>query len=173
MKCPNLISYLSRYRHTKGFGVHSPFAFRFITETLCNRKEAYYLYPALEYNGHGDDRILKLILRVLCALKPKSVGLLPNAQPRVRDIIKEVNKDIVLNMKDPDMFIISPAYKNDSRHLIMECLDRGGSVLWCEISQETIDIIRAMKHGMTFSNGHTLIAVGRRDLPRQHFSLFF
>ena len=173
MKCPNFLSYLSRYRHSKGFGVHSPFAFRFITETLCNRKESYYLYPALEYNGHGDERVLKLVLRVLCALKPKSVGLIPNSQPRVRDIIKEVDNEMALNFKDPEMYIVSPDYENDSDTLLAECLERGGNVLWCEQNQDAIEIINGMKHGMSFSNGHSLIAVGRRDLPRQDFNLFF
>ena len=167
------LSFLKQYRHSKGYGVHSPFAYRFITETLCDRKATYYLDPTLRYNGRGDEKVLKLTLRVLCALKPKSIGLLPNAQSRIRDIIKEVDSEIAINFNNPDMFIVSPDYKNDAKERIVECLERGGNVLWGKYDKEALEIVSGMKHGMTFTNGHSLIAVGRRDLPRQDFNLFF
>lgn len=40
------MNWLKRYRHTRGFGVHSPFAFRFITECI-GEQWPYYAYDTL------------------------------------------------------------------------------------------------------------------------------
>ena len=37
-----------RYRTSSGFGVHSPFAFDFITKVLRDREAYYYAYPEID-----------------------------------------------------------------------------------------------------------------------------
>lgn len=40
--------WLRRYRNTKGYGIHSPFAFSFIRKVLVDRKAYYYAFPEID-----------------------------------------------------------------------------------------------------------------------------
>lgn len=42
-----ILSYPTRWRHTHGFGVHSPFAYHFITRVLREKKAEYYAYAEI------------------------------------------------------------------------------------------------------------------------------
>lgn len=44
----NPIKWLKRLRTKRGFGVHSPFAFDFITKVLCDKDAYYYAYPEVD-----------------------------------------------------------------------------------------------------------------------------
>ena len=44
-KFRNFVRWPRRYRTSRGFGVHSPFAFEFITRTIRDRDAYYYAYP--------------------------------------------------------------------------------------------------------------------------------
>lgn len=76
-----------RYRHSKGFGIHSPFAFRFVLNVLRERNP-YYAYAALDELRHAvivrtrhhlrHPRIIslknaKLIFRVVNYFNPRQV----------------------------------------------------------------------------------------------------
>ena len=43
-----ILSWPRRYRTSRGFGVHSPFAYDFITKVIGDRKSSYYAYPELD-----------------------------------------------------------------------------------------------------------------------------
>lgn len=71
-----IFSYLLRWHRSRGFGVHSPFAFHFITGIL--REEAqYYAYTDIDKATVGrersDRRDLKAIFRAVCHLQPAKV----------------------------------------------------------------------------------------------------
>ena len=64
----NPLIWLLRFRHRCGYGVHSPFAFRFITEVIYE-KAAYYAYRELDRTLPFRDRfrvrkILHLLFRI-------------------------------------------------------------------------------------------------------------
>lgn len=166
--------WFSRFRHSRGFGVHSPFAFSFITQTLRDKSSNYYLYPALDYNGGDNTDTLKLLLRVLCRLHPASVRVIPRAgNDVITDIVKEVDSTTSINQAESPELIITNDIPDKDRDLLVKCLACGGSVFFFNNEETAWDIVETMTHGMTFSNGRILIAVGRRDLPRQHFELYF
>lgn len=65
MMLPGL-DWWQRLRHSRGFGVHSPFAYRFIREVICERY-AFYAYDALDAAAGGwpgGVRAARLLLRV-------------------------------------------------------------------------------------------------------------
>lgn len=43
-KLDRLMSYPARWRRSRGFGVHSPFAYHFITKVLREKDAEYYAY---------------------------------------------------------------------------------------------------------------------------------
>ena len=69
---------LSRWRTSLGFGVHSPFAFRFIREVLRERRCAYYAYTDIaadiskEPHAAMTLRQALLLYRVVIDLQPRA-----------------------------------------------------------------------------------------------------
>ena len=74
-----ILNYPARLRRTKGFGVHSPFAYEFITEVVRPPKGYdYYAYDKIErvcrlYSGKREVRYAKLLFRLLCRYNPAEV----------------------------------------------------------------------------------------------------
>ena len=76
-KVTNPIIWLARFRHRKGYGVHSPFAFRFITDVIYERTP-YYAYAeqdkALPLSMRFRKRKgLHLLLRLANHLQPETI----------------------------------------------------------------------------------------------------
>lgn len=79
-KVTNPLVWLARFRHRKGYGVHSPFAFRFITDVIYER-HPYYAYTELDKALPLSMRLrqrkgLHLLLRLANYLQPQTI-LLP------------------------------------------------------------------------------------------------
>jgi hypothetical protein len=79
-KVTNPLVWLARFRHRKGYGVHSPFAFRFITDVIYER-QPYYAYreldKALPFSKQFRQRKgYHLLLRIANHLQPETI-LLP------------------------------------------------------------------------------------------------
>lgn len=84
----NLLSYPTRWRRSRGFGIHSPFAYNFITKVLREREAEYYAYaeiaafcPRARRAGFneifaGKDMSIpeaQLLFRVLCHFNPSEI----------------------------------------------------------------------------------------------------
>lgn len=73
----NPLVWLARVRHRRGYGVHSPFAFDFITNVLYN-KERYYAYSMLDRNLRWWQKarvrnVRRLLLRLANFHQPKTL----------------------------------------------------------------------------------------------------
>ena len=78
-KVTNPLVWLARFRHRKGYGVHSPFAFRFITDVIYEC-QPYYAYKELDgqlpfSRRFRQRRGLHLLLRLANHLQPKTIVL--------------------------------------------------------------------------------------------------
>ena len=89
-KFRNFVRWPRRYRTSRGFGVHSPFAFEFITRTLRDRDAYYYAYPEIDSlcgKTHRDSLLdnmvfsssdyereeARMLFRMLCRFNPAQV----------------------------------------------------------------------------------------------------
>lgn len=109
-KLREILKYPAMWRRSHGFGVHSPFAYHFITKVIGERKAVYYAYakisafcPKSRKSGFneifaGRDMSIpegQLIFRVLCYFNPEEIieighghevtnVILRNAVPRAK-----------------------------------------------------------------------------------------
>ncbi|MCR5534613.1 MAG: hypothetical protein K6F47_05555 [Bacteroidaceae bacterium] len=90
-KVTNPLIWLRRIRHRCGYGVHSPFAFKFITEVLYMRLP-YYAYKELDKELPAKDmfrvrKILHMLLRVSNWRQPEVI-FCRSAQPNVQHYLQ-------------------------------------------------------------------------------------
>lgn len=69
-----MFSWLSRRRRALGFGVHSPFAYRLIKETIGERCE-YYAYEEFRGKARKDFWWMALVLRFVSRFQPSHLVL--------------------------------------------------------------------------------------------------
>lgn len=154
---------LQRARHALGFGVHSPFAFRFITEVLCPpRIYGYYIYDVLK------QRELRLLYRVVLSLRPQTVALPGHDELLCRVIaaampgvyFTEAAEEAELTVFDAAKF---PEHRppQPGKHAFI--LNSG---YW-----ERYRSFLATPSHMTFASPRVAIAIGYPHLPPQHFDV--
>lgn len=167
-----------RWRHGRGFGIHSPFAYDFITRTLRERMP-YYAYSKLDalaaekWQGASGQRLLRLIFRIAVRFNPATAAIVGGRNAALHIVaLKSVRRDIDLHspLADAELIIInddsatlSPA--RESAVYIFPDTAHGGfracEALWA-----------ATTRGMRFDNsrGFTVIVLSPR-LPRQQFDV--
>lgn len=176
---------LGRARRSRGFGVHSPFAFRFITFTLRDNRACYYSTPRLRdlAAGRSDCRRLNRLFRIVCDLHPASAVISKDCGAE-RDAIRLADSRI--SLIDPDEAVSTaelpaPTLLYSSRFtagmlpLATRVLETDGSALCLHSADpEALVALRAsLGHAMLFTNGSAVIIVSRHDFPRQDFEINF
>lgn len=72
-------NYIRRWRHTRGYGVHSPLAFQIVKECIRpDTRYGFYCDPYLDFEYHDDRQGLRrarLIIRLLHILRPTQVWM--------------------------------------------------------------------------------------------------
>lgn len=169
-----MLGWIRRRRTSSGFGVHSPFAFRFIRGVL--REDApYYGFPELDaLASDGEERRrLRLLVRIVDSLRPPVVIIPPCGRraPLVRAVAVADSRIPVLfglPVRVPEgALLLDPPSAADAAPVFAA----GGSVV-C-FGEPLPGLFDAMDCGMTFAGRSAVVAVGRRDLPRQDFKLNF
>lgn len=155
------MGWIARYRHSKGFGVHSPFAFRFITEVLGERCP-YYDFRRLP-SAHQ-----RLIYRIAARLSPATFGVVGEADglPVSMACPHARQRDGAV-----DLLVAGPGA---SPGALMPVIDAGGVVVIDGKARALVDAAKAYLdtkgHGMTFDNCKDFcILVAYPHLPRQDF----
>lgn len=85
------LKYLERWRHTHGYGVHSPLAFRIVKDCIHpDTKYAFYSDAYLDFEYHQDRKNLqnaKMALRLINLLRPKRIWI-PCGDKRLCNALK-------------------------------------------------------------------------------------
>lgn len=69
---PSLLEHLSRLRHSRGFGVHSPWAYEIVRDVLPE-KCAYYAYHDINRVFGDEARLARMVFRLLVHLHPHEI----------------------------------------------------------------------------------------------------
>ncbi|MCM1520148.1 MAG: hypothetical protein NC098_05125 [Lachnoclostridium sp.] len=166
-----ITSALRRQRTSRGFGVHSPFAFGFIVSVLTC-KYPYYCFDNLEatarHLGEMKPKDALTLFRVIDQFVPSAIGIVGNESETVRQVVNAwCDRCHVITSYEPDFIIITDdgTLPADIGEKIIVMLSTRSSV-W--------DGLKArMTRGMTFSNRRIGIAVNLTRLPRHDFILNF
>ena len=158
---------LNSLRHRRGFGIHSPFAFRFITEVLCQR------LPYYAYSDLGGDSRVRLLMRLCVELAPATVALRMTDTTPYAAAVAAASRSIAIAGDGADLIV---ADASAAQANALEALARSGRhLMLINIGRETAATLQAaIPAGMTFYNLRgTLIAVAHPHLPRQDFDVAF
>ena len=159
-------------RCSRGFGIHSPFAFDLVQNTLRERSP-YYIYDVIDTMQPCHRDSLKLIVRLVCRLRPSSCCVVGDIAPEVGQVIKGTDSGVTFTDASHAAMIIAGHHAQLSPADAIACLERGGTIVLLEASCPSLSADFFTDRAMTFSNGRVIIAVGRHDLPHQRFELNF
>lgn len=143
--------------------MHSPFAYRFITEVLGERCP-YYDYDRLR------DRRQRLLYRIAASISPSTYGEAGDADAAP---VVMACPNAVLATGAVDLFVAGIGTDPEE---VFPTLDSGGMVMIDGKNRLLVDAAKihldTLDHGMTFDNGRDLcILVAYSRLPRQDFSV--
>lgn len=138
-----------------GFGIHSPFAYHFVTEVLC-------LSPAYTYYAYAltSDRHMRLLVRLLAFFNPASVCIRLGNPREAAGIVRAV--------------VPSAAVLSDSAEFTITDMPLAVPGNALVLGREAVAALAAlpMEHGMIFSNGRDCAVVAALPhLPRQDFEI--
>lgn len=171
-----------RLRHGRGFGVHSPFAYRFIREVLRERC-AYYGYTTADAVADawpGGRRSARLLLRVSAFVQPRRV-LLACPAPMAAAAGRIVATTVPAAAQTPDacpdadFAIVGSTADTDAAFRIAAA---GGTLFVPQRSEATDALLRRiaaeLPFGHIYANGSgTAIYIGRHTLPAEQFDVRF
>lgn len=175
------LKYLARVRRTRGFGVHSPFAYRFIT-TVWHQKSAYYAYAVLH------ERRSRKLFRMINFFNPGKIEQIGTPLPEVNvtfDVAVGSSGDassnmLVVNALEFDETAINSLLSK----LLAICASAPQQLPGTQVvimfpdmprnsQQRRVwnSLVSRRRGGMAFADRQTGVIVCRRGLPAQNFSL--
>lgn len=189
----------NRYRRSRGFGVHSPFAYYFIKRVI---KESchYYSYQSIDCAAEKEGvsrRDTRLLFRVANYLNPAAM-LMAGESRAALTALKSVSASIPVTYSVSDADAVTrylDSHGVDRPFVYIDPTARFPYETLLQLSRDVInsqgtlviggmkrgnlmrrllkDTESGMKYGMTFSNGTMAIIIGDCKLPRQRFALWF
>lgn len=155
----------SRWRHGRGFGIHSPFAYRFVTEVL-RQEMGYYAYLRMP----GND-LYRTVFRIILSLRPESVALVGTEEYK-RAVREAVPHARITAPSKADMIIVDG--KSHEGFELDNYPDKHVIVLNYKHLHAWKAYKEALGCGMTFANkGSLAVAAALPHLPRQDFEVKF
>lgn len=160
---------IRRWRCSRGYGVHSPFAFRFIRNVLQRNGE---YYSSAEIDRMPAASWLGLLFRLVCEFEPTIVQGLATTSERKAVSLADSRTKIIPKTHNPAI----PSIFRDLTDAVLMLSDETDIAVFRDIRlhrKEWELAMSALHYGMTFSNGRQGVIVMRYDLPRQDFDINF
>ena len=169
-----LFGWYLRWRHGKGFGVHSPFAFDFLrSELRAPRGYAYYDYDSLPESDIYNRDTLRLLYRVLLRLRPQRVCIEGGDRVLADIVLRACPGALLASAPEADLLIVANeknaiAARAQAHLIILPPYGRTKMRLWRSK-------LRSAQRGMSFGCRYSraLIFVANPKLPRQDFDIRF
>ena len=159
-----LASWPRRWRCSRGFGVHSPFAYSFIHDVLREHRYGYYAYDDMH-----DDDAMRLWFRIVCRFQPSTMSVVAPDSARLVSVARKAAPGCHMVKRGGVVRYIA---RGGDGHI---AVGEGDVLVVGEISSEALDrLFGSMPCGMCFANASGMaILVAWKHLPHQRFDLFF
>lgn len=173
-----------RWRHSRGFGVHSPYAYRFITNVLRPGPYIYYSYHEVdrwlqgpEKCNHKFERFVLFTIRLAIFLKSKRILVL-NSKSRLSEVtaaalklpcvvIRSRNK---VNFKEGDLLIIDKSDCNNS--LLDRAIKEYVAVFAISPGPETREFLETpVPKGLLLNGKDRMILIPRQEMEYVSYNL--
>lgn len=165
------MGWLARHRHKHGFGVHSPLAFRLVSDCL-SEKLPYYDYASL-------PREQWLLYRLAAWLQPASIAAIGRADASAARLACPERADRkTAPWTGVDALCLAVADARDGVGEAIAAIVCGTAIYITNCSKADRDALRAAiddaAHGQTFANhSGTVIALPLPGLTPEHFDVAF
>lgn len=141
------------FRVDRGFTVHSPFAYRFITRVLRERTPYYHFRKEVRRPWE------RLLYRVAVHFNPQRIHCLGEDAERAREVLRLALPSAEFTSSQPDFTYCG--------NLDGE-IPTNAPVLFARTK-----ILPDPHYNLSFSDGHTTIALRRSGTPPQHYFVHF
>lgn len=170
---------LRRWHRSRGFGIHSPFAYRFVSETLRGRPRGHYDYAPLARlcatrpTKQVSRHTLRRLYRIVTHLRPTQIDIIgPDPEHLIADTVALVTPGTTAR---PMTIVTAPPVNIDT---LARTLALQGIIYITDLCDSTLrqvyDTLRTdTPHVMSFTNDRQAVMVSRHDLPRQEYRIWF
>lgn len=159
---------IRRWWHTRGFGVHSPSAYRLIREVLCpSARYGFYAYRQLRKMAHTAEeyRTLCLIYRLLIEFQPRNV-LITCPDSTMQSVVGLAHGNSESSPQEADFIIVNGGEVPDGVN--------PAAVFFCRNCVGLVnEYARQMAKGHIFRSRRHALVVLNENLPLQTFELNF
>ncbi len=172
----NPIVWLLQVRHRKGYGVHSPFAFDFVTDVLYNHS-SYYAYKEIDASLRWWQRarvksMRHLLLRLANYRCPKTLYVHGVDEENVQALLLGSRGAKLVESTDAqgvDMLLLGT-----EDEVAMQCIAEGSMVVLWNLTRQRPQWQRLQddeRITVTFDLHDIGIAFARQDLNKQHYTI--
>lgn len=176
-----VIRSVKRWWRSKGFGIHSPFAFYFVTKVLreslpyyCYHDIDCMVYDAPEGKSASMPKAgeLKALLRIICHFIPSEVYVHPSAPDEISRTIRMADSRIKFS-SEPRMFqcYFGDVSPDDLAKKSSIVTDGEGVIVLFRPTRQMKQLFESIEHVMTFSGDAMYIIVSRHDFQTQDFEV--
>ncbi|MCH5226967.1 MAG: hypothetical protein J1F16_04020 [Muribaculaceae bacterium] len=166
-----------RWRHSKGFGIHSPYAYRFVTDVLRPGRYGLYSYEKIDsllrdnsYSNHSIKRWVRFIVRLAVFLKSSRIVSNRAASVMSKVAAKALNIHYTaptnpdkFKFKEGDLFITEGGETEAS--LLDSAIKNGVPVFAVNPTESVRTILeQPLENGMLLRDKERLILIPRKEM---------
>lgn len=176
-----------RWRHTKGYGVHSPYAFRFLKDVVRPGNYGYYAYDNLEKFARGEYvernsffKEVRFLIRLCIFLKTKRIITI-REKNSVAGVTAKALQITYFNsktsegitFKEGDLLLLSNSVKEDS-NLINKAIGENVPVYSILPGLECRKVIETpIDRGVLFNGNSELLLIPRKEMEYVSYTIRF
>lgn len=172
----NIAETYKRWRHTKGYGVHSPFAYSIVERVISPGRYAWYGYEDIDEAVTASPRSInhreaRMLLRLAATLRITSAFVPANTAPAAVTALLAADSRMKVTSRStriPSCTLLCTADDYLPLETLTSHISSQGKVLVVRgITAEWADAVyEAMKEGVMFRGKHNIIAISREGMQK-------
>ncbi|MCH5235942.1 MAG: hypothetical protein J1E16_11675 [Muribaculaceae bacterium] len=181
------LTWYLRWRHSKGYGVHSPYAYRFITEVLRPGNYGYYAYDHLttlnrNFKEHRSSffREARFLIRLAIFLHTKRIITYKHKYPEAQIVAKALGKVYFccesggnISFKEGDLLILPPGIAKGNE-IVEKAIELNVPVFAINPSTEVRNLLEfPIKNGVLFTGVSKILLIPRQQMEYVAYYISF